>query len=153
MCVRRHLWFLLLSAVSLSFAADKPEPAPHFNAKTLSGDTFNNASIKGKVVLLQFWATWCPYCRGEQQIVDDLQKEFADRDLIVLAVDSRGVRIMLTEDTNFAAMYAATRYPIYVVIDRDGNIAGQQNGAAGERAQRRLLARAGLESQVSQSED
>jgi thiol-disulfide isomerase/thioredoxin len=144
------------------------EPAPHFNAKTLSGETFNNASIKGKVVLLQFWATWCQYCRGEQKIVDDLQKEFADKGLIVLAVDvgeskktvrkyleenSRSVRIVLTENTNLAAMYAATSYPIYVVIDRDGNIAGQQNGAAGERALRRLLERAGLESQASESED
>jgi thiol-disulfide isomerase/thioredoxin len=158
----RTLASVLVIVALSAFAADKPEPAPHFNAKTLSGETFNNASIKGKVVLLQFWATWCPYCRGEEQIVDDLQKEFADKGLIVLAVDvgeskkkvkkyleenSRNVRIVLTDDTNLAAMYAATRYPIYVVIDRDGNIAGQQNGAAGERALRRLLARAGLESQ------
>jgi thiol-disulfide isomerase/thioredoxin len=158
----RTLAFVLLIVIVSAFAAPKPEQAPHFNAKTMTGETFNNASIKGKVVLLQFWATWCPYCRGEQQIVDDLQKEFADKGLIVLAVDvgeskkkvkkyleenSRSVRIVLTDDTNLAAMYAATRYPIYVVIDRDGNIAGQQNGAAGERALRRLLARAGMESQ------
>lgn len=168
-----HLRFGLVIVVVVLYslivpAAPKPEPAPHFNAKTISGETFNNASIKGKVVLLQFWATWCQYCRGEQQIVDDLQKEFADKGLIVLAVDvgeskkkvkkyleenSRSVRIVLTEDTNLAAMYAATSYPIYVVIDRDGNVAGQQNGAAGERALRRLLARAGLESQASQSGD
>lgn len=158
----RTLAFVLLIVVASSFAADKPEAAPRFNAKTLSGEMFNNTSIKGKVVLLQFWATWCQYCRSEQQIVDELQKEFADKGLIVLAVDvgeskkkvkkyleenSRSVRIVLTEDTNLAAMYAATRYPIYVVIDRDGNIAGQQNGAGGERALRRMLARAGLESQ------
>jgi uncharacterized membrane protein len=49
------------------------------------------------------------------------------------------------EDTNLAAMYAATSYPIYVVIDRDGNIAGTQRGAGGEEALRRLLSRAGLE--------
>ena len=83
----RRLLGTILVFATLVFAAPKPEPAPHFNAKTISGETFNNASIKGKVVLLQFWATWCPYCRGEQQIVDDLQKEFADKGLIVLAVD------------------------------------------------------------------
>jgi hypothetical protein len=49
------------------------------------------------------------------------------------------------EDTNLAAMYAATSYPIYVVIDRDGNIAGTQRGAGGEEALRRLLARGGLD--------
>jgi len=42
-------------------------------------------------------------------------------------------------------MYRANVYPIYVVIDRDGNISGEQRGAGGERALRRLLASAGIE--------
>jgi hypothetical protein len=42
-------------------------------------------------------------------------------------------------------MYNAQSYPIYVVIDRDGNIAGEQRGAAGERGLRHLLKRAGIE--------
>ncbi len=49
------------------------------------------------------------------------------------------------EDTNLAAMYAATVYPIYVVIDREGYVAGTQRGAAGEEALKKLLARGGLE--------
>jgi hypothetical protein len=57
---------------------------------------------------------------------------------------------VLTKDTNLAAMYNAQSYPIYVVIDRDGNIAAEQRGAAGDAALRRLLKRAGLE---SKSED
>jgi hypothetical protein len=48
--------------------------------------------------------------------------------------------------TNLAAMYNAQSYPIYVVIDRDGNISAEQHGAGGERALRRILRRAGLES-------
>ena len=51
------------------------------------------------------------------------------------------------EDTNLAAMYQATSYPIYVVIDRDGFIAGTQRGAGGEDALRSLIGRAGLESE------
>lgn len=58
----------------------------------------------------------------------------------------RSCRIVLTEDTNLAAMYQANSYPIYVVVDRDGTIAGEQRGAAGDRALRRLLARAGIKS-------
>ena len=46
----------------------------------------------------------------------------------------RACRVVLTEDTNLAAMYQASSYPIYVVIDRQGNLAGEQRGAAGERA-------------------
>lgn len=56
----------------------------------------------------------------------------------------RNCRIMLMEDTNLAAMYAATVYPIYVVVDRDGYIVATQRGAGGERALRRNLARAGI---------
>ena len=99
---------------------------------------------------------------GEAQIVDDIAKEFSDKGLIVLAVDvlepdqkvkkyiaehPRSVPIVLTKDTNLAAMYNAQVYPIYVVIDRDGNIAGEQRGAAGDRGIRRLLRSAGLKSE------
>jgi thiol-disulfide isomerase/thioredoxin len=150
------LFALLLSAPAQD---DKLERAPRFNAKTLSGEKFDNTSIKGKVVLLQFWTTWCQYCRSQQELVDRIESEFAGQGLIVLAVNvaeskkkvqkflaenPRKCRIVLTDDTNLAAMYAANRYPIYVVIDRDGNIADQQNGAGGERALRSLLASAGL---------
>lgn len=142
-------------------AADETgQPAPRFRAKTTAGDQFNNASIKGKVVLFEFWTTWCKYCEEDAESVDDIAKEFSNKGLIVLAVDvlepdqkvkkylvehPRSVPIVLTKDTNLAAMYNAQSYPIYVVIDRDGNIAAEQRGAAGERGLRKLLKRAGLE--------
>ena len=150
-----------LTATAIS-SADKPEPAPRFTAKATNGETFSNDSVKGKVVLLQFWATWCQYCRREQPLVDSLEAEFKDKGLIVLAIDvgeskktvkkylaanPRDCRIVLNEDTNLAAMYAASSYPIYVVIDREGNIAGIQRGAAGEDALRHLLSKGGLESE------
>jgi thiol-disulfide isomerase/thioredoxin len=151
----------VLCATALSaFAAPKAkEPAPRFNARTLDGEKFSNESVKGKVVLLEFWTTWCVYCFEESGFVDKLNKEFGDKGLIVLAVDvaeskktvrkyldqhPRSSRIVLTDDTNLAAMYEATVYPIYVVIDRDGNIAGTQRGAAGEEALRDLVASAGI---------
>ncbi len=88
-----------------------------------------------------------------------MDKEFRDQGLVVLAVDvneskktvkkyleqnPRSCRIVLTEDTNLAAMYAANSYPIYVVIDRAGNVVGTLRGAGGERRLRSLLTRAGL---------
>ena len=145
--------------IGLFAAPNQREPAPRFTAKTLDGEKFNNESVKGKVVLLEFWATWCPYCRREQPIVDDLTSEFKDKGLIVLAIDvgeskkkvkkylednPTQCRTVLTEDTNLAAMFAASSYPIYVLIDRDGNVAGMQRGAAGEGALRNLLRKAGL---------
>jgi thiol-disulfide isomerase/thioredoxin len=153
---------VILSAVCILTGADTREAAPHFSAKTLTGEKFTNDSIKGKVVLLQFCATWCQYCRGEQEMVDDIDREFAPKGLVLLAIDvneskkrvkkyleenPRACRIVLTEDTNLAAMFAAKSYPIYVAIDRDGNVAGEQRGAAGEGALRNLLSKAGLESE------
>jgi len=152
----------LCAVTSNTLAGDETgQPAPRFRAKTTAGAQFNNESIKGKVVLFEFWTTWCKYCEGEAQIVDDIAGEFGGKGLIVLAVDvlepdqkvkkyladhPRSVPIVLTKDTNLAAMYNAQVYPIYVVVDRDGIIAGEQRGAAGERGLRRMLRRAGLES-------
>ena len=163
---RRAICTLALALIALTsstFGGDETgQPAPRFRAKTTVGEQFNNESIKGKVVLFEFWTTWCKYCEGEASIVDDIAKEFSGKGLIVLAVDvlepdqkvkkyladhPRSVPIVLTKDTNLAAMYNAQSYPIYVVIDRDGNIAGEQRGAAGDRGIRRMLRRAGLESQ------
>jgi thiol-disulfide isomerase/thioredoxin len=160
---RRLIPVAIILASLCAFAGDETgQPAPRFRAKTTTGDQFNNASVKGKVVLFEFWTTWCKYCEGEAELVDDVAKEFARKGLIVLAVDvlepdqrvkkylvehPRSVPIVLTKDTNLAAMYNAQSYPIYVVIDRDGNIAGEHRGAAGERGLRRLLRAAGLETE------
>jgi thiol-disulfide isomerase/thioredoxin len=163
----RHLLALVLVLAAIpALSQDQREPAPRFRAKALDGQQFNNASVKGKMVLLEFWTTWCPYCREEQSLVDQVTHEFADKGLIVLAVDvgeskktvnkylednPRACHIVLTEDTNLAAMYEAKSYPIYVVIDRDGNVAGIQRGAGGEDALRGLLHNAGLGSDNNES--
>jgi len=157
---RRHLaTALLLSAILLCTATAANEPAPRFTAVTTTGEKFNNATIKGKVVLLEFWTTWCKFCVAEADYVDKLDKEYRDKGLIVLAINvgeskklvkkyleahPRSCRIVLMEDTNLAAMYEATVYPIYVVIDKDGNISDEQRGAGGEEALRRLLEPAGI---------
>ena len=158
---RRALCLLVLTAVAFA-QSDGREPAPRFNAKSGTGETYNNATLKGKVVLLQFWTTWCPYCRGEQPLVDKLTQEFGPKGLVVLAIDvgeskkkvkqylqtsPRACPIILNEDTNLPAMFATTQYPVYVVIDRDGNIGGVQRGAGGERMLRGLLGRSGIRSE------
>lgn len=148
--------------------ATKKEPAPRFSATATNGEKFSNISIKGKVVLLEFWTTWCAYCAVEAPFVEKINREFAGKDLIVLAVNvgeskktvkkyldlhPRNCKVVLTDDTNLAAMYAATVYPIYVAIDRDGNIAGTQRGAGGEEALRELLASAGLDIKTESETD
>ena len=152
----------LILASLCAFAASKDkEAAPRFNATTTTGEKFNNETIKGKVVLLEFWTTWCGFCAEEAAFVDKIGHELSDKGLILLAINvgeskktvkkyleqhPRNCKLVMMEDTNLAAMYQANVYPIYVVIDRDGYIAGTQRGAGGEEALRQLIARAGLES-------
>src|SRR6202158_6525463 len=93
----RYLLGAVILAVSSAFAQnvhreivvgdDDREPAPRFHAKTLAGEQFTNDSTKGKGVLLQFWTTWCPYCKSEEVLLNDLTEEFAGKGLVVIAVD------------------------------------------------------------------
>ena len=151
-----------LGAIAVHAAAKtKPnEPAPRFNATTTGGEKFNNDSLKGKVVLLEFWTTWCSFCLKEAGFVDRINDAYANKGLVILAINvgesrktvkkyleqhPRSTRIVFMDETNLAAMFEAKSYPIYVVIDRDGNVAGEQRGAAGEGALRELLASGGLD--------
>ena len=151
---------LVLIALGMSAGSKPREAAPNFNATTTAGEKFNNSSLKGKVVLLEFWTTWCGYCLQEAPLVEQLNDEFSAKGLVVLTINvgeskktvkkyleqhPRKTRVVLTDDTNLAAMFEAKSYPIYVVIDRDGNVAATQKGAGGEDALRDMLARAGLE--------
>src|ERR1039457_2310977 len=111
---------LILLSSTLTFAADEEgQSAPRFHAKTLTGETYTNQSTKGKIVLLQFWTTWCPYCKKEQSLVDSIDREFGSKDVVVLAIavaeskkkvkqylqeSPRSCRVVLTEDPNLAAM-------------------------------------------------
>jgi len=158
--VNRILGGLLALAVLCTLVtADTQGPAPQFAVKTLSGETFTNSSLSGRVTLLQFWATWCPHCRRDQAAVDNMERSYADKGLIVLAVDvdeseatvrkyleanPRSCRIVLNDGANLAARFGVHGFPYYVLIDGNGNIAGTQNGAGGEASLQRLLSRAGL---------
>jgi cytochrome c biogenesis protein CcmG, thiol:disulfide interchange protein DsbE len=158
--LRRMLFGMLLLACVLPQASTR-DAAPSFAAKALSGETFTNQSVRGSVVLLQFWTTWCPVCREDQPAVESIGSEFAAQGLVVLAVDvhepeatvrqylrerPRSCPIVLTQDTDLVAKYKPHSFPLYVVLDRDGNVAGTQNGGGSEESLRRLVRRTGLTS-------
>ena len=149
------LGVLLVLLGSYAFA----EAAPRFTARVMSGETYDNESLKGKVVLLQFWTTWCPYCQREQPVIDMLSQEYAS--LVVLAVNVKESKedvleylqakprlcpIVLTEDTNLVSKFKPTSFPRYIVITREGHIGSEIAGAGGEKMLRAELVRAGIES-------
>lgn len=154
----------LASAVSIPHivsALDSREPAPRFRAKTTDGETITNDSIQGKVVLLQFWATWCPYCKRDMPALESLSRDFSGQGLLILGVNvgeskkkvkdflaqsPRSSKVILMDDTNLAALFEAKSFPLYVLIDRNGKLAGTQLGSGGEGSLRHLLQKAALES-------
>jgi thiol-disulfide isomerase/thioredoxin len=160
---RRHAIASILpfTAAIRALAIATGQPMPHFVAKTLDGERITSDSTRGKVLLIEFWATWCPPCKKDQPVVEDLLKDFEKDGFIVLAVNMgepkrkvkkyleespRASKIALAEDTTLAAICDANAYPLYVLVDREGTIEGTQRGAGGETSLRRLLAKAGLES-------
>ncbi len=112
--------------------------APDFVLKDLRGRNVRLSSYKGKIVLLNFWATWCPPCRAEMPELVTWQREYRAHGLQVIGVTYpptnrtevrrfvRGVKtnypIVLGRKEIKALFYDGDTLPITVVIDRDGNV-------------------------------
>ena len=64
-----------------------PKPAPALKLKDIEGKSHDLAKLKGKVVLINFWATWCPPCRREMPSMERLSQRFKGQPFVVLAVD------------------------------------------------------------------
>ena len=67
----------------------RPTMAPGFNGRTADGSDLSLASLKGKVVLLNFWATWCLECRPEMPAFERLHREFSAQGLAVVGINAR----------------------------------------------------------------
>jgi thiol-disulfide isomerase/thioredoxin len=126
---------------------DPPEQiaAPTFQDKM--GQPVSLDSFKGKVVVLNFWATWCPPCVAEMPALDQLQADMGGKDFTVIAVSTdrqcikksapfyrrAGIKNLdLYNDTRGGLMDAfhAKALPITVVLDREGRVIGRIEGAA-----------------------
>jgi thiol-disulfide isomerase/thioredoxin len=76
-----------LPPLSHSLTMQAPKPAPALKLKDLDGKTHDLAQLRGKVVLINFWATWCPPCRREMPSMERLAQAFKGQPLVMLAVD------------------------------------------------------------------
>jgi thiol-disulfide isomerase/thioredoxin len=114
-------------------------PAPAFSLTDLSGQTVNLADLRGKVVLLNFWASWCPPCRAEMPAIEQAYQSYRGRGLVVLAVNasyqdtpggmetflgSFAHSYLILRDENGTAnrLYAVGSLPTTFFIGRDGTI-------------------------------
>ena len=93
-----------------------PPPAPVFWLKDVNGKSFSLRDYGGKVVLLNFWATWCPSCKFEMPSMDAFHKELGDKGLVVLAVN---VRESVDE---VKAFFQEHRLSFPALLDEDGDV-------------------------------
>jgi thiol-disulfide isomerase/thioredoxin len=110
-----------------------------FTLSDLSGKKVSLSSFKGKLVFLNFWATWCPPCRAEMPSMERLHQKLKGKGLVILAVDLQedpqsvqkfvdqyklSFPVVLDADGRVGATYGARSIPTTYIIGRDGSALG-----------------------------
>ncbi|OGC04747.1 hypothetical protein A2276_02085 [candidate division WOR-1 bacterium RIFOXYA12_FULL_43_27] len=142
---------LILGAVAYSMANRKGgdimtetgKMADDFTLESLSGSSETLSSYKGKVVFLNFWATWCPPCRGEMPSIQKLHEKMQGKDFVILAV-AVGERkqavesfinsnkytfpILLDPENEVSEVYRVAGIPTTLLIDKSGKVVFRETG-------------------------
>src|SRR5262245_39994573 len=127
---------------SASAAIKRGEAAPGFSIERLDGSELSLASLRGQVVILDFWATWCGPCRSEFVTLESWREKEAstglldsvmvvaintgeDRQLVERFVEKNEISFVVGLDPNgdLAAKYGVASLPTLIIIDRQGNVA------------------------------
>jgi peroxiredoxin len=95
------------------------KPAPAFELATLNGDTIRLSDYKGKKVILNLWATWCPPCKAEMPHMQNFYEKNKNEGIEILAVNLTSMDKGKTEIQNFVDEYGLT---FEIPLDEDGSI-------------------------------
>jgi thiol-disulfide isomerase/thioredoxin len=140
----RALWlaipmfaFFMQAASAAEFIKVEPAAPPSLVLKDLKGKSYNLAAHKGKVVLVNFWATWCPPCIEEMPSMQRLKEKMAGRPFVMLGVNSGEPRtdvdeflkrikvdftILLDSDSSVTRRWKVFGLPTSFLVDRQGKV-------------------------------
>jgi len=148
----RELLVTLLVAVlaaAPAFAARMGEPAPVFALATAAGDTVDLARLRGRVVYVDFWASWCTPCKRSFPWMNELEARYRDSGLTVVAINVDKRRedalsflrdvparftVVFDAEGRTPAAFDVKGMPSSYLIDREGRIAAVEEGFHDERA-------------------
>ena len=128
-------------AMSVSLGSE----APDFQLEDNQGNLISLSDLRGKVVMLNFWATWCPPCRAEMPSMEKLNKEMAGEDFVMLAINieengrssvseflqktAHSFPILFDDEGIVQKLYGVYKFPESFVITKDGIIDDKVIGA------------------------
>ena len=92
--------------------------APDFTLDTLDGSKITLSALRGKIVVVNIWATWCPPCRAETPALEKAYEQYKDSGVVILGVDLTN-QDSISDVTSFVQEFKLT-YPI--LLDRDGSV-------------------------------
>lgn len=116
-------WVWVSKPAGLQTAEVKSAPqqgfiSPAFTVNTFSGKPVSLADFKGKVVLVNFWASWCLPCRAEMKAIQSVYAEYRDQGFVVLAINAT-----YQDDINKASQFALNEGLTFPLLsDRDGSV-------------------------------
>jgi thiol-disulfide isomerase/thioredoxin len=131
---------ILLPASGALAAPDVGGRAPAFVAQELNGQTFDLAAQRGKVVIVNFWATWCPPCRKEMPALDAFYRKYRPQGLEMIGVSVDRPRdgtevhnvmqafsypAAISDDAKVNDFGAPTALPVTFIIDRKGIVSAR----------------------------
>jgi peroxiredoxin len=128
----RRLLPLLLLATLLNGCGESPSatttaaPAVDFNFPNLDGEERSLKQWQGKVVMLNFWAPWCPPCRKEVPAFIELQEKYADKGFTIV-----GITVDTRENAQVFADTMGINYPILIAEDKGIDLAGNYGNKIG----------------------
>ena len=139
-------------------AEDEKRQHLDFTLKDLTGKDWKFQDLRGKVVLVNFWATWCPPCRKEMPDLDVLYKRFQSQGFVVLAISDeesakvepfireRGLAfpILLDPGRKVNEMFAVEGIPKSFVYDREGKLVAQSIDMRTQKQFLEMIAKAGI---------
>jgi len=141
---------VLVIALSVSRAADNPQPAPGFSLKTADGKGIELSKLKGKVVVVNFWATWCGPCRAEIPGMLEVYEKYKAKglEIVGISLDRNGWQvvtpyvqkskitypIVLGDESVVESYGGIEAIPTTFIVDRKGNIVDRHVGMVSKEA-------------------